>query len=409
MKPLVYARISFPSSTMLLLLCFFVVPHFAVGQLIKKEEILINNGSNYANSYKAELLFKIKDDSIKSMLVSNRADFHGAHWVDYRRQILDWTLELHDGTQEVFAKFRYRNGKESELFSDEIIVDTTPPENPYIKIDISQKHSNDKSLDVALSLSAVDAQYVMISNSPSFYGQKWRIFKDDQIPQWALEAGGDGPRIVYAKFRDKAGNESVVVSDQIIIDTKSPFDVHVQVNEGQKYYTEQARTVPVSLFARGADSVMITLNDPTFEQGVWKPYSTSARVAIGEEDGEKIIAVRFKDLAGNISNVHQSVVILDTTPPRDCEVLINNGAESTNNIDKRVAIQLKSSDAVFYKLSNDPLQLEKTRWLPFAGLVENWQLSGEGDGVRTVYVKFKDEAGNVSKTYRATIMLERGF
>ncbi len=391
------------------LACFLFAAGVANAQLLGKEEILINNGSKYTNSYKVELRFKIEDDSVDAMLVSNVPDFAGAHWVDYHREILDWSLEFKDGLQEVYAKFRYDDGSESELFTDEIIVDTTPPENPYVKIELPSKYTNDKSLLVDLSLSAVDAKYVMVSNQHSFYGQKWRLFEDNQIPDWRLADGDDGPRQVFVRFRDKAGNESEIVSDEIIIDTKAPFDIHVQVNEGKKYLVDQAKQLKIDLFARAADSMAIAVNDTEFANPIWEPYTTLREITLEGEDGTYAISTKFKDFAGNESDVYTEEVILDTTPPQNCEVLINNGAESTNQLDKLVTIYLKAADAAYFKITNDPISFNNVRWKAYVGMLQNWKLDGEEDGLRTVYVKFKDEAGNISKTYQATIMLERGF
>ncbi len=391
-------------------LCFcFLAPIFAANAQFGKSEIMINNGSKYANSYKAELRFKIDDDSVVSMLVSNVPDLHGAHWVDYHPEILNWSLKFEDGLQEVYAKFRYRNGQESELFIDEIIVDTTPPENPYVKINVPNKYTNDQSFIVDLSLTASDAKYVMLSNTSSFYGKRWRLFKNDEVLDWRLIRGDDGPRNVIVKFRDKAGNESEVVSDEIIIDTKAPFDVYIQYNNSKKFLTNQNKKLQVNLFARGADSVAIAINEPEFLNTEWEPYSTTWEKQLKGEDGTRTVYVKFKDFAGNETEVFSQEVILDTTPPTNCEVIINGGAESTNQLDKLVMVSLQAEGAAFLKISNDPLQFEKARWQVYTNKLENWRLDGEEDGIRTIYVKFKDAAGNITKTYKASIMLERGF
>lgn len=374
-----------------------------------RDEIQINNRSKYANSYKVELRFKLKNDSVATMMVSNMPDFQGASWVDYQPVIYNWSLKPEEGVREVFAKFRYKNGEESELLTDKIIVDTTPPQNPYIKIDVPQKYVGESSFVFDLSLSANDAKYVMISNSASFYGKRWRIFRDDHVPDWRFEPGDDGPRTVYAKFRDKAGNESKVVSDQIIIDTKPPFDVQLKVNEGERFLTESSRLLKIELFARGADSMMVAVNDTNFSATSWEAYNTSWQKKLEEGDGLKRISIKFKDKAGNKTAVFSKEIILDTTPPLNCAVVIDNGAPSTTQLDKRVTVSLSAEGASFFKITNNPMKFDKVRWRIYSETFQNWALEGENDGIKTIYVKFKDEAGNISKTYKASIMLDRGF
>jgi hypothetical protein len=43
-------------------------------------------------------------------------------------------------------------------------------------------------------------------------------------------------------------------------------------------------------------------------------------------------------------------------------------------------------------------------WVPFTDLVTDWVLAPGRPGDRTVYIKFKDEAANVSKAYSDEIM-----
>jgi hypothetical protein len=260
---------------------------------------------------------------------------------------------------------------------------------------------------VDLSVSAVDAKYVKISNQSNFYGHRWRIFKDNEVPDWELEPGDDGPRTVYVKFRDAAGNESEVVHDQIIIDRTAPFDGSLVVNNGEQYTTAQNKEIQLEIFAREADSLLIS-QQADFGDARWEPYITSKRLTLEGEDGKKTVFLKFKDLAGNESPVFSGEVILDTTPPKDCTVLINGGAETTNQIDKMVTLNISAPDAKYMLISNSPT-LQDGRWTGVEPIVENWQLDAEKDGMRTIYVKFKDEAGNISSTFKASIMLERGF
>ena len=48
-------------------------------------------------------------------------------------------------------------------------------------------------------------------------------------------------------------------------------------------------------------------------------------------------------------------------------------------------------------------------WESYSTTKLNWALAGSSDGTKTVYVKFRDFAGNVSSTYSTSIAYISGF
>ena len=55
-----------------------------------------------------------------------------------------------------------------------------------------------------------------ISNDPSMDGAEWEPLAATK--DWALNCGDDGICMVYAQFRDGAENESLIVSDEILLE-----------------------------------------------------------------------------------------------------------------------------------------------------------------------------------------------
>jgi hypothetical protein len=99
-------------------------------------------------------------------------------------------------------------------------------------------------------------------------------------------------------------------------------------------------------------------------------------------------------------------VVVDTTPPTGT-VTINSGANYTNS--PAVSLSLSAADTgsgmgtgAQMQFSND----NKTWSSPEAYAAgKSWSLPA-GDGTKTVYVKFKDAAGNWSAAYSDTIILD---
>lgn len=113
------------------------------------------------------------------------------------------------------------------------------------------------------------------------------------------------------------------------------------------------------------------------------------------------------DVADNTRNVTAALVwsfTIDTQPPSG-SVVANNGDASTTST--AIKLTLTSEDAttsVKEMMISNQSDFGGGRWEPFITLKDSWTLvpmSGE----RTVYVKFKDEAGNESAAYSDSIEL----
>jgi len=139
-------------------------------------------------------------------------------WVDFerRRAIVLPVGDDPDGvTATVQAQFMDGAGNESDIVQDSVIVDSVAPASPSIAI-------NDEALltasrAVTLTLSADGASEMKVSNDPGLSGASWQPFVTSL--GWGLTEG-DEDKTVYARYRDAAGNESVVVQDSIEMNTK---------------------------------------------------------------------------------------------------------------------------------------------------------------------------------------------
>ena len=125
----------------------------------------------------------------------------------------------------------------------------------------------------------------------------------------------------------------------------------------------------------------------------------------GEEDiGTRVVTCETRDNYGGL--ISQDVtyeIILDNTPPTGT-IIINNNDEYTNSQD--VNLTLSATDNLSgveeMKFSNDG-----TNWSTAEGYStsKTWSLT-TGDGTKTVYVKYKDGAGNWSNPISDTIILD---
>jgi len=373
--------------------------------------VTVNNGSRYTRRYN-DVQIKILATDVKEMMISNNPDFKDAKWQPYQPLVPSWALPNEDGKHTVYVKLKDNADNVSQVYTDDIKLDKTPPANPFIRIvstdavydslnGISIVRNEGKTVD--LQISCEGANYMMISNISTFYGAKWERYKP-KYENWELGGANDGERSVFIKFRDRAGNVSEVASDNAEIDTQPPVDCRVMIDNGAEYCIDQDKNVTLNLFARGADFMMIS-EDPTFIDAEWIPYEKLHPYQFKGDDGIKTVVVKFKDFAGNESEHVVDDIILDRKPPFDTNIELDKDRETTNHPDKVVLASVRAKDAVLMQMSNSP-EFDGIRWQGYTNLNFSWVLSG-ADGEKTVYVRFKDKAGNISEPVTDDIMLDR--
>jgi hypothetical protein len=123
----------------------------------------------------------------------------------------------------------------------------------------------------------------------------------------------------------------------------------------------------------------------------------------GVPNGSHTYRAKAKDAAGNTSEVSNArTVLVDTAKPSGT-VLINNGATSTAS--RTVTLKLRATDpapasgVAQMRFSNDGRTW--SAWQTYA-TSKSWTLTS-GAGTKTVYVRYKDRAGNISAKAKDSI------
>ncbi|QHZ55577.1 Ig-like domain-containing surface protein [Brevibacillus sp. NSP2.1] len=373
-----------------------------------------------------------------------------------------WELSPGDGSKTVKMKLKDGLGHERE-YEDSITLDTTPPEAALSIKGTNAANTATSSATVKLLIEATDAQgpvEMTLSNTDGVFAGGWQPVQPEL--QWKLSSG-DGNKTVYAKFRDAAGHE-VTRSASILLDTVPPevtgvaagnyynqeVTVHFsegtavlngepfadgeQISEDGTYtlvVTDVAgntttvsftvdRTKPAGTFTinNGEDwtntpQVVLQLNvtdmspmTAAFANDAegWQPsepFAATKSWTLSSGDGQKRVAVKLRDAAGNEAT-WEAHITLDQTAPTG-SFTINDDQSVTN--ERQVELKLQYADA------DDQLQMrfsptgtnDWSDWEP-AQQTKAWELS-TGDGTKTVFLQLRDRAGNV-RDLQKSIMLD---
>jgi hypothetical protein len=211
---------------------------------------------------------------------------------------------------------------------------------------------------------------------------------------WIL-AAGDGLKTVYVEFTDAAATPVTyaAVIDQITLDTTAP------VTTANPVPGTFIAPVTVTLSANEAGSTIRYTLDGSDPVASLTAATYSGPISIATTKTLKYYA---NDQAGNAEAVKTGVYTIHTAD-LVASVAINAGATVTNNT--TVTLALSATDAagvVSMRFSNDGVNYSPDEAYSTSKV---WVLSN-GDGVKTVYVRFTDGAGMLYDPVIAQIALD---
>ncbi|MFH1198784.1 MAG: C25 family cysteine peptidase [Candidatus Omnitrophota bacterium] len=321
----------------------------------------------------------------------------------------DW--EDHDIYGPIILKYYSRDkaGNRESMQVKQVKVDNTPPKSCAVSINSGVKAVN--SCDVTLTLAAIDNQSGLGKVSVNNEGLKYAEFPYLITKPWQL-SGTDGFKNVVVNFFDKVGNYSSVCKS-IILDRLKPITTDNVDNNWHKIFTVVLNAVDpgpdnelgsgVSKTYYATDGVNPTISSPVYSVG---------KGIVLDMPGNYTIKYFSVDNAGNVEDIKTAAckVKIDAAKPFGRKILINNGAPVTTslgvdltNITAEDNISLLTDmQMCFSNRSNSGY----SSWEKFDSSRKGWSLTTGPDGVRTVYVKFRDTAGNISEPIPATIILD---
>ncbi len=207
----------------------------------------------------------------------------------------------------------------------------------------------------------------------------------------------DGKHTFSVKALNTAGNGGSPISMELWVDTTPPQIVSYTPSPGTLTNANNpAATVTVSDAGSGVDSTTVTLfvNGSAASMGYNSATGVFAATGAAWREGENNLEVRAVDALGNTQTPLVWSFTMDTKPPSGT-VVINGGAAMTTSV--YVTLGIKATDAVSQirrmLISNEEAggYVEE----PHAALRERWMLNAIR-GMRKVYIKFVDSAGNMS-------------
>jgi hypothetical protein len=320
--------------------------------------------------------------------VSNAADFRSAVTYPYSSTI-DWTMGGIDGHVACFVRFIDAHGLLSDTVTDTIIYDSIAPTGS-LAIDGGREYTPTLTVDLEVSHSDTrGVELVELSNHANFSDVRTMPVNKTFFTNWTLTDGDDGPRQVFMRLTDLAGN-SRQVNDTIgyyVPKALGGLTIEGGANLTSKIAVDIVIDVPREL----RPPLMQLSNDAAFIGATWEVTDDEIKWILSPDDGPKVVYLRFTDFRDIVSLPVSASIILDTTPPV-VDVLLDNGAMYT--IDENVSVEIVYDDAspivsMWVSRIDRYNDVDEEAFDP----TFTWTVPPR-EADHNIYIKVKDQAGN---------------
>ncbi len=207
---------------------------------------------------------------------------------------------------------------------------------------------------------------------------------------------------IRSRATDNINNIEILGSGITFMYDNRPPDISIVINNGDRYTNSTSVILSLTALDSGSGLEQIAFSTDNSIWSVWEQFNSSKPYELSMGDGETFVYFKARDKANNTEFTNDKI-ILDTTPPVFLSILINLGVYETNLT--KVTLELNAVDTLTgvdqMAFSNNGI--DWSDWEPF--MSERSFTLPPLDGLKTIYFKVKDGAGNIAESVNATIFL----
>ncbi|MGM0712180.1 Ig-like domain-containing protein [Brevibacillus parabrevis] len=341
-------------------------------------ELKVNGGMLVTGSSQVNLQATVVDpDTGKPLEVrfSNASDQWTEDWKPYNAATsYNWTLTAGDGAKTVYMQARDEAHNQISA-SANITLDTTPP--------VVSGVSNNGSYSQAVTITFNEGTATL--DGAVFVGGG------------TVTADGDHTLVVT----DMAGNTTTI---RFFLDTTPPTGTLV-IENGKTFTTTRDVALTITgTDGAGSGQIQMSFSNDGTTWSTWEQLAATKAWELAAGDGNKTVYMKLKDGQEHEQQYSDSIT-LDTVPPVATMSIKGTNAGNTATSTAAVKLLFEATDA------NGPVEVSLSNtdgvfadgWQPVQPEM-SWTLTN-GDGTKTVYAKFRDQAGHeTSKS--ASILLD---
>jgi hypothetical protein len=312
----------------------------------------------------------------------------------------EYILSDGDGAKTVYVLLEGENQIRSDVLEGHIVLDTQAPELADLGVGNGTGYTNDTGVSVEAlgfdqpSESGIAEMRINIGAAPG-QSDPWQAYN---MSAPLILPDLDGQHEVYVQVRDRAGNQSSVISSVISLDRNPPQPGPIEngppVQAGNGSGFVLSTDVPLSFnivdqITPSQDLQMVICESEGCPGVAFSPYVSRTVVSFNTA-GEHTLYAIFKDGANNIYQAEPVVFTIDTDAPTTPIVAVEEGS-AVQDIGIHLLIDSIGADLV--KISEDPT-FSGADWIDYQNRIA-FSLDSV-QGAHNVFVMVSDYAGHIS-------------
>jgi hypothetical protein len=320
-------------------------------------------------------------------------------------------IPLVSGKQYIICSKATDNISNMETEVDECIF-TFDNNLPTSTIDfpINNTYLNDidtifgKSLDlfgsgidkVEISIQQLDEQLFWDGNNWVSY-EYWLDVSG--IVNWSLDATNipwqtDNYYTISSRATDLADNMEIVSSNVTVMYDNKPPELSMMINNNDIFTNTNLVTLSIRSEDSGSGVSVMSLSLDKIKWSDWMTYEDEISFELPEGDSGKTLYIKVQDKVGNIAGPVYDHIILDSTPPENLSIKINNNARYTNS--RSVLLTLFATDNLS-GVQNMSFSFDEKTWTSWESFENEKILTlPQEDGDKIVHYRVNDKAGNIA-------------
>lgn len=288
------------------------------------------------------------------------------------------------------------------IIGDNAVDDNSIDAQASLSINDNALYTVSKTVTLKITCENSDIfSHVMFSNTQEFTGAEWIPYTE--TIEWTL-TGEAGEKTVYMRLKGSDGIARETFSASIVyVEEMSDVTPVVIINDGSEETEELNVTLDIDVEYDFMIESMIISNAEDFTGGEWEDFVTEKTWSLASGIGTRTVYVKLLAVTGDEIVTTASINVIDVERPHDAEIIIEDGATTTET--KTVGVQLLCEDnnsVVEMLLYTDDRPDDS--WIPYQPQTEI-SLSPEY-GLKTIYAIFRDAGGNESDVVSAQILYE---
>ena len=286
-------------------------------------------------------------------------------------------------------------------------IDATPPNISLLSIDNGASSTSNPLASLTLSATDPVPGSGMANMRFSLDGSQWTVWEPFNEKKTLNLTGPDGNRNVYLQVQDQTGNIPPTAIAGILLDTHAPSDILLRINGGAAYSNSSSVVLAMNAtdYEPGTGLADMAFSFNNLIWGAWGSFAMQKNMTLPPGDGMRTVFVKVRDGVGNIGEIAEGDIQVDTASPQALTIVINSGADATNNLTVRLTLSASDPNPPS-GLGEMSFSADGTLWTSWEPYATSRNYTFPGDGVRSVYFRVRDRAMNTADPVSASILVD---